>query len=148
SQDYAYCTYSNGAYSDNSAAVRQAAYAAADPFLNYNDFSRVVVVLPNNGSCNGIAGVGTIGCWSSECPGDGVCNYSWTWWRADQISSRSWGVELATHEMGHNLGMGHAGSRYHSTGVVGPIGTAGGCPEDGDVFLTMGQWDVWFFNCP
>ena len=146
SQDYAYCTNNNGSYSDNSAAVRQAAYAAADAALNYADFSRVVVVLPNNGTCSPIAGVGTIGCWGSECPGDGVCNYSWTWWRADQISSRSWGVELGTHEMGHNLGMGHAGSRYHSTGVVGPIGTAGTRIEYGDVFGTMGNWNFGFYN--
>jgi M6 family metalloprotease-like protein len=145
-QNYSYCTNTNGSYSDNSAAVRQAAYAAADSALNYGDFSRVVVVLPNNGSCSPIAGVGTIGCWGSECPGDGACNYSWTWWRADQIGSRNAGVELGTHEMGHNLGMGHAGSRYHSTGVVGPVGAAGTRVEYGDLFGTMGNWNYGFYN--
>jgi len=146
SQDYAYCTNSNGSYSDNSGAVRQAAYAAADAALNYTDFSRVVVVLPNNGSCTGIAGVGTIGCWSSECPGDGACNYSWTWWRDDQIGSRGAGVNLATHEMGHNLGLGHSASRYYATEVVGPVDVAGTRSEYGDSFSTMGFWNFGLYN--
>jgi len=147
SQNYSYCSVdANGNYSDNSSAVRQAAYAAANTDLDYTQFSRIVLILPHNGSCNPIAGVGTIGCWGSECPGDGVCNISWTWWRHDQMSSRSTGVRLGTHEMGHNLGMGHSGSRDHGTIPVGPIGVAGTRVEYGDLFSTMGSWNFGFYN--
>jgi M6 family metalloprotease-like protein len=136
--DYNYCT--------DSAPMRQAAYAAANAALDYNQFSRVVIVVPHNGTCNGTAGVATIGCWSGECPGDGACNISWTWWRADQIASRDWGVMLGTHELGHNLGVSHSGSRYHGAEVVGPIGTAGFRTEYNDRFATMGNWNTGFYN--
>src|SRR6185295_16830253 len=56
SQTYDYCNSTD--------AFRQAAYAAANGAVDYNQFSRVVIVVPHNGSCNGTAGVGTIGCWS------------------------------------------------------------------------------------
>jgi M6 family metalloprotease-like protein len=150
SQDFAYCTYnsSTNSYSDNSGALRQAAYAAANADLNYADYSRVAIVVPHNNTCNGIAGVASIGCWGSECPGDGTCNVSWTWLRADQIGSRSSGIMLITHEMGHNLGMSHAGSRYHAGVVVGPVGTAGTRSEYGDRFGTMGNWNFGYYNAP
>jgi len=109
-------------YCTDSTALRNAAYAAANGALDYTQYSRVVIVVPHNGTCNGTAGVGTIGCWSSECPGDGACNISWTWWRGDQIWNRDAGVMLATHEMGHNLGLGHSGSRWHGSLVVDNIG--------------------------
>lgn len=146
-QDYSYCAPDgSGNLTDNSTAVRQAAYAAANGSINYNDFARVVVILPNNGSCSGWAGFGTIGCWSNECPGDGACNFSWTWWRDDQVWNRGAGVNLGTHEMGHNLGMGHAGSRYHAGAVVGPVNVAGTRSEYGDNFGTMGFWNFGFYN--
>ena len=146
-QNYSYCAPDgSGNLTDNSAAVRQAAYAAANGSINYNDFARVVVILPNNGSCSGWAGFGTIGCWSNECPGDGACNFSWSWWRDDQVWNRSAGVNLGTHEMGHNLGMNHSGSRYHPGVVVGPVNVAGTRSEYGDNFGTMGFWNFGFYN--
>ena len=139
-QTYGYCA--------DSTALRTAAYAAANAVLDYTQFSRVVIVVPHNGSCNGTAGVGTMGCWSSECPGDGACNVSWTWWRADQIENRNYGVMLATHEMGHNLGLGHSGSRYHGAQVVNNIGVAGVRSEYNDKFATMGLWNLGFYAAP
>jgi hypothetical protein len=136
----------NGSCSDNSGAMRQAAYAAADPFINYADYSRVALVVPNNGTCSGIAGVASIGCWGSEAPGDGQSNTSWTWLRADQVSNRNNGVMLVTHEMGHNQTMSHAGSRDHGAEVIGPIGTAGTRVEYGDSFGTMGSWNYGPYN--
>lgn len=140
SQTYDYCS--------NTAAFRTAAYAAADGVLDYNQFSRVVIVVPHNGTCNGTAGVGTIGCWSSECPGDGACNISWTWWRGDQIWNRDSGIMLGTHEMGHNLGLGHSGSRWHGSLVVDNIGVAGTRSEYNDRFSTMGNWNLGFYPPP
>lgn len=137
SQDYNFCS--------DSTALRQAAYAAADPDLNFAEFARVVIVVPNY-ACAGIAGVATVGCWSGECPGDGACGLSWTWWRGDQMNSRSYGVRLGTHEMGHNLSMGHAGSRDHGNDVIGPINVAGTRSEYGDLFGTMGSWNFGYYN--
>ena len=141
SQNYTYCSSSG----DASGELRQAAYAAANADLNFAEFARVVLVVPNYG-CPNYAGVGTVGCWSSECPGDGACGLSWTWWRADQMNSRSLGVRLGTHEMGHNLSMGHAGSRDHGTDVIGPINVAGTRVEYGDYFGAMGSWNFGFYN--
>lgn len=146
SQDMAYCTCGANGCSDNSGAVRQAAYAAADADLDYNQYSRVVILLPNNGTCSGIAGVASLGCWSSEAPGDGRTNTSWTWWRDDQADSRGNGVMLGSHEVGHNLTMGHSGSRDHGTEVIGAIGAAGTRSEYGDLFGTMGSWNYGFYN--
>ena len=140
SADYDYCS--------NSDTLRRAAYAAADADLNYAEYSRVAIVVPALASC-GYAGVATLGCWGSECPGDGVCNISWTWWRGDQISSRGNGVMLSTHEMGHNLTMGHASSReFANHEPLGPFGTAGTLTEYGDYFSTMGSWNLGFYNAP
>jgi len=140
SQVYDYC--------GDSTSLRTAAYAAADGALDYTQFNRVAIVVPHNGSCNGTAGVASVGCWSSECPGDGACNLSWTWWRADQIDTRDYGVMLATHEMGHNLGLSHSGSRYHGTQVVNNIGVAGFRSEYNDNFATMGFWNLGFYSAP
>ena len=137
SQNYDYCS--------NSGALRQAAYAAADADLNYADYSRVVIVVPNY-NCSGTAGVASLGCWSSECPGDGVCGTSWTWWRADQMNSRSLGFRIGSHEIGHNLLMSHASSRDFGAEAVGAIGVAGTLDEYGDRFSTMGFWNFGFYS--
>ncbi|MBK9171197.1 MAG: hypothetical protein IPM24_27575 [Bryobacterales bacterium] len=138
-QDYNYCS--------NSSSLRQAAYAAADADLNYNDYARIVIVVPNY-LCSGTAGTATLGCWGSECPGDGKCGVSWTWLRGDQMATRSQGVRLVTHEVGHNLTLGHSGSRRHSEGVLGPLNVAGTRGEYGDLFSTMGSWNFGFYNAP
>lgn len=145
-QNMAYCVCGTNGCSNDSGAVRQAVYAKIDPLVNFTEFSRVVMILPNNGSCSGIAGVASLGCWGSEAPGDGQSNISWTWWRADQSSGRSNGVQLGTHELGHNLTMGHSGSRDHGADVIGPVGTAGTRVEYGDNFGTMGAWNFGFYN--
>lgn len=145
-QNMAYCVCGASGCSNDSGAVRQAVYAKVDPLVNFTEFSRVVMILPNNGSCSGIAGVASLGCWSSEAPGDGQSNISWTWFRADQASGRSNGVQLGTHEIGHNLTLGHSGSRDHGADVIGPVGAAGTRTEYGDSFGTMGSWNFGLYN--
>jgi hypothetical protein len=145
-QNMAYCNCTTSGCSDNSGAVRQAVYAKVNPLVNFTEFSRVVMILPQNNTCNGIAGVASLGCWGSEAPGDGQSNISWTWWRADQSSNRSNGVMLGTHEMGHNLTMSHSGSRDHGADVIGPVGSAGSRVEYGDKFGTMGSWNFGLYN--
>jgi len=128
--DYASCD-SNG--------IRAAAMGAADPYVNFQNYSRVVVVFPNTGVCTW-AGLATLGC-SSYSTGDGLNTTSMAWLRADQIASRSSGVRLFTHEMGHNLGMSHASSRAFSGEALGGVGVAGTLDEYGDKFSTMGLWN-------
>ncbi|MCW5981598.1 MAG: hypothetical protein KIT09_26170 [Bryobacteraceae bacterium] len=127
-------------------ALRQAAYRAADNDLDFQEYSRAIVVFPPNGAC-AWAGLGTVGCWGGwECPGDGACNYSWTMQRADQMLNRGWGVQLTTHELGHNLTLGHANTRDFGPEPLGPMGAAGTRTEYGDRFSTMGSWNFGFYN--
>ncbi|MCW5979980.1 MAG: hypothetical protein KIT09_18000 [Bryobacteraceae bacterium] len=127
-------------------AMVEAAWAAADGDVDYNDFSRTVVVAPNNGACSQWAGLATVGCFSSTCPGDGACNYSWSWQRADQMASRSAGVHLTTHEVGHNLTLRHSNTRTFGGETLGPLGVMGDVTEYGDSFATMGDWNLGFYN--
>jgi hypothetical protein len=122
-----------------------AAWTAADPDLNYNSYSRVLVISPPNGVGNW-AGLGTLGCSPGICPGDGACNYSWVWQRSDQMWDRWAGVHLTTHELGHNLTMHHSNSRDFGSEALGPFGVLGNNVEYGDPFSTMGGWNIGFYN--
>jgi M6 family metalloprotease-like protein len=128
--------------------ILNAALAAADGAVYFPNYSRVLIVLPNNGAC-GWAGLGSIGCWSNSSPGDGGFTASVTWERSDQTASRSMGVRLATHELGHNLTMNHASSRAYPGPPPIPLGAlsdAGVLSEYGDYFSTMGYWNFGYYS--
>lgn len=133
--NYATCDYD---------AIRREAMAAADPFVNYQNYSRVMVVFPNTGVCSW-AGLGTVGC-TSYATADGTNTTSMAWLRADQMASRSAGVRLFTHELGHNLGLHHASSRAYTSEALGALGAAGTLDEYGDRFSTMGFWNFGFYS--
>ncbi len=133
-------TYCSSSYSTSLSA----AYKAADPYVNYNNFSRIAVIFPNIEPSCGYAGVATTSCATS--PGDGASGLTWTWFRDDQAASRNQIVQLAGHEMGHNLSLIHSGSRDHGTEVVGNVGVAGTRSEYGDRFSTQGFWNYGLYN--
>ena len=135
---------SNGAC--NLDGLRKAAYAAADNDLNYQEFTRALIIYPPNSACTW-SGWATVGCWgSAECPGDGACNYAWAAVRADRMPDRELGVKLVAHELGHTLGLFHAYSRDFGTEPLGPIGTSGARQEYNDPFSNMGYWNFGFYN--
>jgi len=130
-----YCDY-NG--------LGSAAIKAVDGQVDFKRFSRVLVVMPGNGACTW-AGVANVGCRSLSSPGDGTFAASLAWQKSSSMGSRGSGVQLTTHEMGHNLGMSHASSRDFGAEALGAIGSAGTLSEYGDTHSTMGSWNYGFY---
>lgn len=152
SRDYNSDTNGDGKYDCEDAAIRTAAIAAADPDVNFLNYSRVLIVMPKNtrtnpdtstGGCTW-AGLGSIGCWSNSSS-DGSFTASIAWQRADQMANRGNGVKLTSHEFGHNLTMNHARTRDFGADALGPLGSTGTRSEYGDLFSTMGSWNFGFY---
>jgi len=152
SRDYNSDTNGDLKYDCEDAAIRSAAIAAADPDVNFLNYSRILIVMPNNtrtnpdtsmGGCTW-AGLGSIGCWSNSSS-DGNFTASIAWQRADQMANRGNGVKLTSHEFGHNLTMNHARTRDFGGDALGPLGSAGTLAEYGDLFSTMGSWNFGFY---
>jgi M6 family metalloprotease-like protein len=140
----------NGVTSCDYMGLAQAAINAADGQINFANYNRVMVVFPYNGACTW-AGLSSIGCWSNTSPGDGSFTSSITWLRSDQLTGRDKGVQLATHELGHGLGLHHANTREYSGPPRQPLGvpgTQGMVVEYGDLFSTMGSWNFGFYAAP
>ncbi len=116
-------------------AMRTAAIAAADSQVDFRNYTRIVIIHPNVGSCS--IGVGTIGC-SGLTSADGSFQASTAWLRGDYLTTSSAIVSVASHEAGHNLGMQHASTYDYGATALGPPGTAGTYNEYWDVFSAMG----------
>ena len=121
-----------------------AAIKAVDGQVDFQRYSRIQIVMPNNGAC-AWAGVANVGCRSLSSPGDGTFTASMAWQMSSSMGSRGSGVQLGTHEMGHNLGLSHAASRDFGTEALGPVGSSGTLSEYGDVHSTMGSWNYGFY---
>ena len=133
--------------------MRTAAIAAADADVDFQNYTRLMIVFPPPGSCSW-AGLGTLGCSSLSSPGDGGFTASTSWLRSDYMSSNNNGTQLTAHEGGHNLTLHHASTRAFTnstTGLpepLGPLGAAGTLNEYGDYFSTMGYWNFGQYNAP
>ncbi len=127
--------------------MRSAAIAAADVDVYFPNYTRLFIIFPNPGSC-GWAGLGTLGCPTLSSPGDGSFTASTSWQLATYMSNRDQGVKLSTHEGGHNLTLHHASSRDFGAEALGPLGTTGTLSEYGDVFSTMGSWNLGHYAAP
>ena len=128
----------------------QAAINAADADVNFQNYNRVVVVFPYQNTCSW-SGLSSIGCWTNSSTGDGSFTSSASWLRADQLTSRTTGVQLTAHELGHGLGLHHASTREYSgppRETLGAVNTQGTLNEYGDVFSTMGSWNFGFYAAP
>jgi M6 family metalloprotease-like protein len=119
----------------NLTSVRNAAISAADADVNFTQFTRVVIVHPNSGSCS--IGVGTIGC-GSLSSADGSFTASTAWLSADYLQSNSHIISVAVHELGHNLGLEHASTQDYGNVPLGAPGSAGTFTEYWDIFSAMG----------
>ena len=126
--------------------MRSAAIAAADNDAVFTQYTRVMIVFPNPGSC-GWAGLGTLGC-STLSSNDGNFTSSTSWLLANYMGSVDNGVKLATHEGGHNLTLHHASSRDFGAEALGDVGTSGSLGEYGDIFSTMGSWNLGHYAAP
>ncbi|MBK7925929.1 MAG: hypothetical protein IPJ98_00115 [Bryobacterales bacterium] len=127
--------------------MRDAAIRAADKDVDFRSFNRVMLVFPPPSGC-GWAGLGTLGCSYLTSPNDGNFTASTSWLVSNYMSSIDSGVKLATHEGGHNFGLGHARTYDYGTAALGAIGSAPGVSEYGDVFSTMGSWNLGHYSAP
>lgn len=130
-----------------------AAVRAAGTTVDFQNFSRVIVVAPREGSC--AIGIGSIGCTALTSPSAGVFTASFVFLAADYLTSNDAVVSVASHEMGHNLGLAHSNSRDYGVEALGPPGAAAIDTEYGDDFSAMGvsystaeQFVIGHFNAP
>jgi len=144
---FGWYTLSQSYTCDQYTQMRDAAIAAADVDVYFPNYRRVFIVFPNPGGC-AWAGLGTLGCSTLSSPGDGSFTASTSWVLANYFTSRDQGVKLSTHEGGHNLTLHHASSRDFGAEALGALGAAGTLGEYGDVFSTMGSWNLGHYAAP
>jgi M6 family metalloprotease-like protein len=137
-------TDANGASYCDYNGLGSAVIKAIDGQVDFKRYSRIQIVMPRNGACTW-AGVANVGCRTLSSPGDGTFNASMAWQMASSMASRGSGVQLGTHEMGHNLGMSHSSSRDFGAEALGAVGSDGTLSEYGDMHSTMGSWNYGFY---
>lgn len=137
------------AYScDESDALRRAAIAAADADVDFRPYDRVFVVHPiAEGEGCYYAGLGTLSCFTQQTQ-DGDITASTSWLVSNYLGDAFLSVALITHEAGHNLGLHHSSSRDFGEEPLGPVGVTGTLSEYGDVFSTMGSWNLGHYAAP
>jgi sugar lactone lactonase YvrE len=123
--------------------VTAEAMQQASALHDLSSYQRFVFIapLPASEVC-GYTGVATVGCYSGAIEGVGSRPVSWVYlFHASSPALRS-NVDMAmpaVHELGHNLGLGHARSRAYAHGPLGADETSGIVAEYGDVYSVMGS---------
>src|SRR5437773_2050736 len=130
---------------DQYSSIKTAAIKAADADVNFTQYSRLAIIFPSS-SCSW-AGLAEVGC-GTISSADGSVTGSTAWMLSTYFSSTDNGVKLANHELGHNLGLHHSSSRDFGTEALGAPGTAGTLSEYGDVFSSMGSWNLGHYPAP
>ncbi|MBZ5634640.1 MAG: hypothetical protein LAO55_16075 [Acidobacteriia bacterium] len=119
----------------STSVIRSAAIAAADPTVNFTNFSRIFIIHPAAGSCS--IGVGTVGC-ATLSSADGTFIASTAWMRADYLQTTDNVISVGVHEGGHNMGLEHSSTMDYGSIALGPPGVAGTFNEYWDLFSAMG----------
>ncbi len=130
---------------DQYSSIKAAAIRAADADVNFTQYSRLAIIFPSS-SCSW-AGLAEVGC-GTISSADGSVTGSTAWMLSTYFTSTDNGVKLANHELGHNLGLHHSSSRDFGTEALGAPGTAGTLSEYGDVFSSMGSWNLGHYPAP
>ena len=129
-------------YFDEPLAVRDAAVAAAAPFTNLTQYSRIFVVAPQGQTGLDSGGMALLGCGPVSSP-QGTLNVSSIWMGAESMAGQDGIVDIASHEMGHGFGLEHARYADYSGESLGPAGQApapwDGLHEYGDSYSSMGR---------
>lgn len=113
-------------------AIRKAALERAAQYVDLTRYNRILIRVMGHAGCDAsILGTGSQ-CTAVPLPNGGSIVASTNWTFTDNTG-------VIIHESGHNLGLAHANSEDHGTGVVGPLGDRGVSAEYGDIFDVMGQ---------
>ncbi|HEY4084426.1 MAG TPA: hypothetical protein VGM43_00750 [Bryobacteraceae bacterium] len=102
-------------------------------------FQRIFFVIPDL-TC-GFGGRGSVGCQSQLSPAGDVfqASISWTVGYDPSIYSVTSLADIASHEGGHNLGLGHASTLDFGQTALGPPSASGVWKEYGDLWDVMGS---------
>lgn len=134
--------------SDVGGAVTNDAIAAAIASgVNLSGYTRVFIVFPDTLGCGwgGFASVG--GCTLSTA--SGTFNATVAWLSAAYMTPRAQGVEFASHELGHNMGLLHSGTISTGTAqVLGSLSSPGTETDQGDYWSTMGEVALGLYPAP
>jgi len=112
-----------------------AAIRAADPIVDFTVYNHIVLVWPAPG-VSGWGGVGEFTCELLTSPSKG--DFIGTFVILGVGTRLAYGISLAAHEAGHNLGLNHASSLDYAPLALGPPGVDGAHKEYGDAFSVMG----------
>ncbi|AKQ69248.1 Flagellar hook-length control protein FliK [Myxococcus hansupus] len=136
------------AYScSETSAMRDAAVQAVDADVDFTQYDRIFIVHPMPQEGCRYSGQATLSCGSVQTQ-DGAVTASTAWLVAEALTPHDRAVELVTHEAGHNLSLHHASTRDFGTEALGLPGTQGALDEYGDVFSTMGRWNLGHYAAP
>ncbi|MCS7023850.1 MAG: hypothetical protein NZV14_03530 [Bryobacteraceae bacterium] len=125
---------------DESTGLRLAAIRAADAEVDFREYDRVYILFTRPASGCPWLGLGSVGCLNTSSPGDGPIRVSFAWQPvANDISNV---LMVATHELGHNFGLGHARTLRYPGMAAGPDRLHAISAEYGDRFSTMGNQAV------
>jgi M6 family metalloprotease-like protein len=124
-------------------AVRNAAIRAASGLIDFRNFDRIALVVPQASTGLSSGGLGSLGCSQIPLYPSGTTTASTTWLGDVSLGDERSRVGAAIHEMGHNLGLGHARAADFGDEPLGPVGQLP-APWDevhdyGDSFSNMGR---------
>ena len=88
---------------------------------------------------------GDLACFDHPSPTHGPLHNSFAYVPTAYLESRANGEAALAHELGHNLGMGHANALEAGAAVVGPVGVPGQSLEYKDFYDRMGS-DTGLYN--
>ena len=121
---------------DEYSGLKRAAISAADPVVDFTQFNRVALLFPVP-TCS-YGGLSTVGCQTLDSPSKGRLQESFSWLPVTADPELDTSLSIYTHELGHSLGLGHAGSDDYGSAPLGPLADAGEVEEYGDLFSLMG----------
>lgn len=127
--------------------MRDEVIQLADADVDFTQYDRIFIAHPAPPAGCDYGGRGTLACGTVQTQ-DGAVTASTSWLRAEYLRTVNQGVELTSHEGGHNLSLHHASSRDFGAEALGPENAYGTVSEYGDNFSSMGYWNMGHYAAP